>query len=250
MALIQCLECHREVSDQADACPHCGFPIQNTLEEMPPPRPPGLQLSAETAARIEDELRDTERRAAKLNPSLYDDSSKVERSTDHTREPVGFRQWWKSISTPVQGGLLMLVVAVVVIIAMNGQESQDSAEDSVADTSRTTTVAAVKLEWSIVVGEDTILLTGELPNGFPTETWLNNELLSRDLGGDFSWDLDKQVPQPVSLQDDMGCDQLQGDIDFWLRGVASSLDQGQLDGAARQTAYAQNAIDLQVENGC
>lgn len=28
MALIKCPECSREVSDQADSCPHCGFPIK------------------------------------------------------------------------------------------------------------------------------------------------------------------------------------------------------------------------------
>lgn len=27
MALINCLECKREVSDMAEACPHCGAPI-------------------------------------------------------------------------------------------------------------------------------------------------------------------------------------------------------------------------------
>src|SRR5512146_1127790 len=28
MALINCPECEREVSDQAVACPHCGYPIR------------------------------------------------------------------------------------------------------------------------------------------------------------------------------------------------------------------------------
>ncbi len=27
MALIACPECNKQVSDQAPACPHCGFPI-------------------------------------------------------------------------------------------------------------------------------------------------------------------------------------------------------------------------------
>ena len=29
MALLQCPECRKEVSDQADRCPNCGFPIKN-----------------------------------------------------------------------------------------------------------------------------------------------------------------------------------------------------------------------------
>ena len=28
MALINCPECNREVSDRAESCPHCGFPIK------------------------------------------------------------------------------------------------------------------------------------------------------------------------------------------------------------------------------
>ena len=28
MALMQCPECGKEISDQVPACPHCGFPVQ------------------------------------------------------------------------------------------------------------------------------------------------------------------------------------------------------------------------------
>ncbi len=31
MALIRCPECQREVSDQAMACPHCGYPIRGAF---------------------------------------------------------------------------------------------------------------------------------------------------------------------------------------------------------------------------
>ena len=31
MALITCPECGREISDQATACPHCGFPVQSHI---------------------------------------------------------------------------------------------------------------------------------------------------------------------------------------------------------------------------
>jgi predicted amidophosphoribosyltransferase len=27
MALINCPECNKEISDMAESCPHCGFPI-------------------------------------------------------------------------------------------------------------------------------------------------------------------------------------------------------------------------------
>lgn len=34
MALLTCPECSREVSDQAETCPNCGFPIANHLEKQ------------------------------------------------------------------------------------------------------------------------------------------------------------------------------------------------------------------------
>ncbi|MDO5696173.1 MAG: hypothetical protein Q4P30_05430 [Eubacteriales bacterium] len=34
MALIHCPECKREVSDHAYACPHCGFPVEDYLEDQ------------------------------------------------------------------------------------------------------------------------------------------------------------------------------------------------------------------------
>lgn len=33
MALIKCPECGKEVSDQADSCPNCGFPIKKQLHK-------------------------------------------------------------------------------------------------------------------------------------------------------------------------------------------------------------------------
>lgn len=30
MALIQCPECHKEVSEKANVCIHCGYPLKNT----------------------------------------------------------------------------------------------------------------------------------------------------------------------------------------------------------------------------
>ncbi|MGB7656238.1 MAG: zinc-ribbon domain-containing protein [Novosphingobium sp.] len=36
MALIRCLECGRDVSDQASACPNCGAPVDTTLAPIAP----------------------------------------------------------------------------------------------------------------------------------------------------------------------------------------------------------------------
>lgn len=32
MALITCPECRKEISDQAEACPHCGYPLRKKIE--------------------------------------------------------------------------------------------------------------------------------------------------------------------------------------------------------------------------
>jgi len=34
MALINCYECNKEISDRAKACPHCGAPIENEVVEI------------------------------------------------------------------------------------------------------------------------------------------------------------------------------------------------------------------------
>lgn len=34
MALIKCPECGHEISDRAESCPHCGFPIREELEKQ------------------------------------------------------------------------------------------------------------------------------------------------------------------------------------------------------------------------
>ena len=34
MALLSCAECSGNVSDQADVCPHCGFPLLKVVYEF------------------------------------------------------------------------------------------------------------------------------------------------------------------------------------------------------------------------
>lgn len=38
MALINCPECNREISDKAVSCPHCGYPLSNNLIEKNEPQ--------------------------------------------------------------------------------------------------------------------------------------------------------------------------------------------------------------------
>jgi len=49
MALIKCSECKREVSDRADACPHCGCPVSQVSQERPRAAGPQERKEAEPA---------------------------------------------------------------------------------------------------------------------------------------------------------------------------------------------------------
>lgn len=40
MAIKPCPDCGKDVSTMAAACPHCGYPLQETIKAAPPPPPP------------------------------------------------------------------------------------------------------------------------------------------------------------------------------------------------------------------
>ena len=60
MALIQCYECSKEISDKAPACPHCGAPQAET------------QPSKKKPKRKQISLEDWEERGGKLLTSCRD----------------------------------------------------------------------------------------------------------------------------------------------------------------------------------
>ncbi|MDJ0919119.1 MAG: hypothetical protein QNJ05_15275 [Woeseiaceae bacterium] len=55
MALIDCYECHQQVSTKAFACPHCGAPAENVLsgEALPAFAPPPPQDYAPAGPAVE-----------------------------------------------------------------------------------------------------------------------------------------------------------------------------------------------------
>jgi len=54
MALIVCPECNNKVSDQAEACPHCGYPVQQNSSYLKCPRcgSHNIQISVETVDKV------------------------------------------------------------------------------------------------------------------------------------------------------------------------------------------------------
>lgn len=54
MALVSCMECKRQISDRATACPGCGAPQQSVAPSSPAGRPPitgpgGLQIDMQAS---------------------------------------------------------------------------------------------------------------------------------------------------------------------------------------------------------
>ena len=174
-----------------------------------------------------------------------------------TPEASQSRPWFKR---PI---VVVPLIAFGVIVLFFTLAAAGSSDETAADTTTTTTLPTTttsapeveKMVWSILVGPEgektgEVTLTGELPNGYPTETIIEDRVISYDPEGDFAWDLKLELPSPIVPQFDMDCDQLSTDVDFWLDGAADAVANDLLDSAARQTAYAQNAIDLQNEKGC
>lgn len=93
MALIECAECKKEVSDKAAACPHCGAPV---------------------AA------------AAPKRGSYYDDAPAV---ADAVPPKASGSSWWKwLIGVPVGGFLLLMLIG-----SCSGGSSQRASRQSAID---------------------------------------------------------------------------------------------------------------------
>lgn len=50
MALVACRECGGQISDQAQACPHCGAPRVTPVQPPPQSKPTGLEIPASDRA--------------------------------------------------------------------------------------------------------------------------------------------------------------------------------------------------------
>ncbi len=108
---------------------------------------------------------------------------------------------------------------------------------------------ADQVEWSIWLSDDDeLVLKGDLPNGFPTETWLNGQLLDREEAGDFSWDLQAAVPSPVSLIEEVNeCEPLFEEMNSWMLASQTAPSRAS---EMRQLAFAQAAIERMSTIGC
>lgn len=107
--------------------------------------------------------------------------------------------------------------------------------------------------WSIETDDrGTVRLTGEEPNGYPCETWLNDQLLERSEDGIWAWSTEARVPTPI-YQIDRTIERFADDperlsymLDLEARGLWEKYmnDTGSSDAfRARTAAYVQYARD-------
>ena len=73
------------------------------------------------------------------------------------------------------------------------------------------------VEWSISVRDgDVVTFRGDLPEGRPTETYLDHVLLDRDPDGAFVWDIEAELPETVALIGAMGnCEAVTAEAASW-----------------------------------
>ena len=115
MALINCNECKKEISDKASACPHCGAPVEKVFDETDTQKKetsePLEEISEEELSRIA-ELKKIERRA------------EIERE----REELDKRQKESSKNMGIMA--LTVLIVIIVVAAINMLNNAFTAEPS------------------------------------------------------------------------------------------------------------------------
>jgi len=143
---------------------------------------------------------------------------------------------------------LVAVVALIVIVIFFTNLARDSSE--------TPPPAAEQVEWSIALTEYTptlglITLKGDVPLGTPTETWQNDFMLARTVGGvGFTWNMDvnPEVPTPVyDIDRASGCDALNNELNNWANEIPVAAGDAR---RAEASAFAQHALDTMLAEGC
>jgi hypothetical protein len=101
-----------------------------------------------------------------------------------------------------------------------------------------------QLEWSIVLTDQTgatVILKGDLPRGFPTETWEGESMITRDVSGSFEWDLDAELPVAVvEIDQTDDCAALNETLAGWVSEVGAAEGEA-VNLQAR--AFAQHALN-------
>jgi hypothetical protein len=108
-----------------------------------------------------------------------------------------------------------------------------------------------QFEWSQELDNgQTITLKGDMPDGYPSETWRDGDLLFRDEGSDseIQWDVERGIPLVAAhIQDLDTCAELVVEVRRWSAVAGRNLS---LAAEARVSAWATYALELADEAGC
>ena len=114
--------------------------------------------------------------------------------------------------------------------------------------------AAEQLEWSIVLTDmtdATVILKGDLPRGFPTETWEGQSMITRDVTGSFEWDLEAELPVAVvEIDQTNDCDALNETLAGWVSQVGSAEGEAvtlQARAFTQHTLNHMRTVDCEID---
>ena len=157
----------------------------------------------------------------------------------------------RDVDWPTRRWLLWGFLAVLVITAIalffvflgNAENEQTQDQDPPPE-------GAEQMEWTIVLADmtgDEVTLKGDLPLGFPTETWQNDFQVARTASGSFEWDLDAELPVTVvAIDEAAGCDALNAIVTEVVNGADQALEPG----LWQARAFVQHAVNTMRDQGC
>lgn len=158
----------------------------------------------------------------------------------------------RDIDWPTRRWLLWGLIAVAALAAiiliitwLTSGDDPDVQGDSL------TPEGVEQIEWSIELTSltgDTVTLKGDLPLGYPTETWQNDFQVARSVDGSFAWDLDQELPVAVVAVNEAGdnCESLNA----LLATYAAEGVDAEEPGLWQTRAFSQHAINALQAGGC
>ena len=100
MAIIKCIECGNDVSDKAESCPHCGYPVNKTIEES----------NLDKTVIQTNQLNDDEFKKRKI------EQSNLKRKVLENKKYLG-----------ILIGIVVCIIIVIVIVMLRGNEDYANA---------------------------------------------------------------------------------------------------------------------------
>jgi hypothetical protein len=144
-------------------------------------------------------------------------------------------------------GLLAVAAVAVVLYLLFGNDDPDTNSESPP-------AGVEQLDWSIVLEDmngETVTLKGDLPFGFPTETWQGTNMITRSTTGDFEWDVEQELPTAVVAIDAIeDCDALNLELAAWVSEIGAAQGEAhtwQSRAFAQHTLGRMRSLDCSID---